>query len=92
MEAEAWKAFPDSYFTPVEKIVEVVLMLIDGGEMKDSKGVVVPKGRDWMRAVEVNGANHYFREQIDYCDHAMEAVMKGTDIAENGPGEFFNPK
>lgn len=29
MEAAAWKAFPDSNFTPVEKIVEVVLLVRD---------------------------------------------------------------
>jgi len=27
LDSEAWKQFPDSYFTPVEKIVEVVLMV-----------------------------------------------------------------
>jgi NAD(P)-dependent dehydrogenase (short-subunit alcohol dehydrogenase family) len=27
LDQEAWKQFPDSYFTPVEKIVEVVLMV-----------------------------------------------------------------
>jgi len=92
LDSEAWQQFPDSYFTPVEKIVEVVTMLIDGGKMIDSKGVVVEEGKDWMRSVEVNGTNHYFREMIPYCDDAMAAVMKSTDISESGKGNFFNPK
>jgi len=81
LDAQGWSQFPDSYFTPVSKIVEVVLMLVDGGKMEDAKGVVVEKGKDWMRAVEVNGMNHYFREQPEFCDKAMEEVMKATDIA-----------
>jgi len=80
LDSTAWSTFPDEYFTPVEKIVEVVLMLVDGGKMKDSKGVVVPADKNFMRAVEVNGRNHYFREQPAYCDEAMEAVMKATDV------------
>lgn len=60
-------------------------MLIDGGAMEDSKGDKVPAGKDWMRAVEVNGKNHYFREMPEYCDKQMEEVMKRTDVAELPP-------
>jgi NAD(P)-dependent dehydrogenase (short-subunit alcohol dehydrogenase family) len=84
LDAKGWSQFPESYFTKVEKIVEVVLMLIDGGKMEDSKGVVKDKGQDWSLAVEVNGPNHYFREQPEWCDTAMEEVMKATDVVETG--------
>jgi hypothetical protein len=57
-------------------------MLVDGGAMEDSKGNKVPAGKDWMRAVEVNGRNHYFREMPEYCDRHMEEMMKKTDVAE----------
>jgi NAD(P)-dependent dehydrogenase (short-subunit alcohol dehydrogenase family) len=90
LDQEAWNHFPDSYFTPVSKIVEVVLMLVDGGEMVDSKSVKVEAGKDWGRAVEVNGTNHYFREQVDYCDEAMAAVMRATDVSEVGNGKFYD--
>lgn len=82
LDAVGWSQFPESYFTKVEKIVEVVLMLIDGGKMEDSKGVVKGEGQDWSLAVEVNGPNHYFREQPEWCDTAMEEVMKATDVVE----------
>jgi hypothetical protein len=36
--------------------------------------------------------HHYFREQIPYCDDAMAAVMQATDVTDNGPGKFFDPK
>jgi short-subunit dehydrogenase len=87
LDAQGWSQFPDSYFTPIEKIVEVVLMLLDGGEMKDSKGIVVKQGEDWMKSVEVNGTSHYFREMIPYCDKAMEEVMKATDVAQLSESE-----
>ena len=60
--------------------------------MTDSKGVKVEAGADYMRAVEVNGTNHYFREQVPYCDEAMAAVMRATDVSEVGNGKFFDPK
>ena len=60
--------------------------------MVDSKGVKVEAGKDWQRAVEVNGTNHYFRDQVPYCDEAMAAVMKATDVSEVGNGKFFDPK
>lgn len=84
LDEAGWSQFPDRYFTKVEKIVEVVLMLIDGGKMEDSKGVVKDEGRDWGLAVEVNGANHYFREQPDWCDKNMEELMVATDVADEG--------
>jgi hypothetical protein len=53
--------------------------------MEDSKGNKVFTGQDWMRAVEVNGKNHYFREMPEYCDNLMEDVMKRTDVSELPP-------
>ncbi|KAB5525518.1 15-hydroxyprostaglandin dehydrogenase [Coniochaeta sp. 2T2.1] len=63
---ENWKQFPEKYFTPVEKIVEAVLILLDGTEMG--------------KAIECCGQNHYYREQYEYCDDTMRAVMSSTDV------------
>lgn len=82
IDQKAWSTFPDSYFTPIEKIVEVVVMLVDGGAMKDSKAVSLKDGEDWGQCVEVNGKNHYFRSQPPWCDKEMEAVMKATDVEQ----------
>jgi hypothetical protein len=30
LDTSGWTAFPDEFFTPVEKFVEVVLMLVEG--------------------------------------------------------------
>lgn len=59
-------------------------MLIDGGKMEDSKGVVKNEGQDFGLAVEVNGTNHYFREQPEWCDKNMEELMVATDVADEG--------
>ena len=62
---DEWASFPQEYFTPVEKIAEVVAMFVDG--------------KDRGKAVECSGRNHYYREQPEYCDEAMRAVMASTD-------------
>lgn len=75
LDAKEWANFPEEYFTPVEKIVDTVVMLVDG---KDEK--VEVKGQLWGKAVEISGLSHYYREQPEYCDEAMRAVMGSTDI------------
>jgi NAD(P)-dependent dehydrogenase (short-subunit alcohol dehydrogenase family) len=65
---EEWGAFADADWTPIEKVVEVVEMLLD------------EKENHWGKAVEISGSNHYFREQADYCDEAMRKVMEATDV------------
>jgi NAD(P)-dependent dehydrogenase (short-subunit alcohol dehydrogenase family) len=62
---DEWASFPPEYFTPAEKIAEVVAMLVDG----DDKG----------KTVECSGTKHYYRSQPEYCDEGMRAVMESTD-------------
>ena len=70
-----WDNFPPGYFTPLEKIVEVVLMLVNGdGKQGASKDAPL-----YGQAVEVNCDKHYFRPQHEYCDEKMAAVMGATD-------------
>ena len=64
--------FPPESFTPLEKIVEVVLMLLNGdGKQANGTGVEKPL---IGQIVEVNCQNHYFRKQHDFCDDVIAAI------------------
>jgi NAD(P)-dependent dehydrogenase (short-subunit alcohol dehydrogenase family) len=78
LSVEEWKNFPEEHFTSVEKIADVVLMLVDGEDPAKGAGRGVLKGK----AVECSGQNHYYRDQPEYCDEAMRAVMDSTDKEE----------
>lgn len=86
LSSQEWANFPEEYFTPVEKIAEVVCMLVDGkddgtGQVgKEVDGGVSSIGTLQGRAVEVSGKNHYYREMVPYVDEAMAAVMGSTNI------------
>jgi len=67
--------FPEEVLTPIAKVVEVVLMLLDVTGMGTEDGFS-PFGQ----AVEICGANHYFRRQLEYCDATMAALMGATDV------------
>lgn len=73
---EEWGTFPDPNFTPVEKIAEVVLMLLDGKDEQKGQDQGVLRGK----AIEVSGTNHYYRDSVEFCDESMRAVMGSTDI------------
>lgn len=77
MSDEDWKVFPEEYFTPIEKVVEVVMMIIDSTK-KETDGE-----EPWVgKTIEISGKNHYFRTQYDFCDEPMAAVMGSTELAE----------
>lgn len=86
---QEWANFPEEYFTPVEKIGDVVMMLVDGeddgmGEVgKEVEGrsaeKLLAKGMHG-KAVEISGKKHYYREMVEYADEAMSAVMGATNI------------
>jgi NAD(P)-dependent dehydrogenase (short-subunit alcohol dehydrogenase family) len=63
-----WETFGDTSWTPVEKVVEVVKMLLEGEE--------------WGKTVEISGGKHYWREHADYCDEDMRRVMEATDVEQ----------
>jgi NAD(P)-dependent dehydrogenase (short-subunit alcohol dehydrogenase family) len=77
--AESWKQFPEEYFTPVEKIVEAVLIFVDGKD-PSKPDIEVMQGN----AIECSGDSHYYREQYPYCDEAMRNVMSSTDAQSRG--------
>lgn len=83
VDAQGWSNFPTDRFIPVERIAEIVTLLIDGGEMVDARGTRVQGAVG--RAVELSGPNYYFREQPEFCDSEMKEVMGATEL-ENQVG------
>lgn len=79
LDAAAWKTFPQQHLTPIPSIVDTVTKLVDGQTMVDAKGVEVKADRLFGRAVEVNVDKFYFREQHDFCDEGMAALMASAD-------------
>ena len=60
--------FPAYMLTPVSKVVEVVLLILDAeSEIEGHSNV--------GQTVEICGLEHHFRGQIDFCDATMQAVM-----------------
>lgn len=55
--------FPPEFLTPVSKVVQVVISIVDGEIEKTGQ------------TVEICGFNHYFRKQIEFCDGTMQALM-----------------
>jgi NAD(P)-dependent dehydrogenase (short-subunit alcohol dehydrogenase family) len=82
MADEAWDTFDPSHLTPVSMIVAAVDMLVAGGLMRDSKGKETAPGKDWGLAVEVNRDKFYFRDQVDYGDGALAAMMDAQPSVE----------
>lgn len=89
LSVDEWAGFPEEYFTPVEKIGDVVLMLIEGKD--DGKGEVGTEvgegGVDGLlgggmvgMAVEIIGRRHYYRGAVQFADEAMRAVMGATNV------------
>lgn len=87
LSGEEWKQFPESDFTPVEKIAKVVGLLVGGVENGEGRGKVgsgekgdEEVGELWGKAVEVCGEKHYYREQVEFCDESMRRVMGATNV------------
>ncbi|KAK4574374.1 hypothetical protein LTR86_002136 [Recurvomyces mirabilis] len=78
----AWRTFPEEFFTPLGKVVEVVEMLLRG-HGRDEEGT--ERERLVGETVEISGSRHYWRGQQGYCDEAMGAMMGAT-----GKDEFAN--
>ncbi|KAI1323642.1 hypothetical protein F5Y16DRAFT_332462 [Xylariaceae sp. FL0255] len=82
---DEWTFAPDDLFTPVEKIAEAVMILIDGKDDTpaeqtriDGPALAERNGVLWGEAIELSGTNHYYRERPKYCDDRMANVMANT--------------
>lgn len=90
LEQSAWDSWDDkNKFVPIEKIASTVLMLIDGHDVGgkavgDGKPIANGTNGDSKAklngmAVELSGEDHYYRDQIEFCDDNMARTMGGTD-------------
>ncbi|KXL48356.1 hypothetical protein M433DRAFT_152359 [Acidomyces richmondensis BFW] len=82
---EAWKTFPEGYFTPLNKVVEVVIMLLDNKTDDSLPAGSQIEGHNQPaigQTVEISGENHYFRTQYPFCDDTMGEVMGATEADE----------
>ncbi|KAK2761341.1 hypothetical protein FQN54_001863 [Arachnomyces sp. PD_36] len=80
VDKKGWANFPQDLFTPVEKISQVTLNLVDGVDMTDANGNQVAGDMVYGKAVEINRENYYFRDQVEYCDDAMRKIMEATKV------------
>lgn len=77
LSSDMWCKFPQDHFTPISKIAETVLMILDG----DGKQANGASSKPLVgQTVELSGDRHYFRQQVDYCDDAMAATMGSTGV------------
>ena len=75
-----WTGFPAELFTPVKRITETVLELVDGSEdMIDSNEKRVAAKDLYGLSVEINLDKIYFRSIPEFCDDAMRSIMEATD-------------
>lgn len=74
--------FPPHWFTPMEKIVEVVKMILDPSadeqDKVDGDGEKLSSGEPQRpfvgQAIEVNCDKHYFRQQHEFADEISAAT------------------
>ncbi|KAL5116309.1 hypothetical protein ACEQ8H_005767 [Pleosporales sp. CAS-2024a] len=78
---DAWKSFPEAFFTPMETVVDAVVKLLDGGDIEDANGRKVQAKDNWGLAVEINADTFYFRDGVEFCDQKMETMIKSTSMA-----------
>lgn len=79
---EAWKAFNQGAFTPIERVAEAVEMVVKGGEMVDSTGKRIAAGDDYGVTVEVHGKDGlYFRDQVPYADEHVQGIVEGLSMS-----------
>ncbi|KAI9687894.1 MAG: hypothetical protein M1822_001975 [Bathelium mastoideum] len=80
-----WDNFPQHLFTPIAMVTKLVLLLLDGAELCDANGTIVPAEMTYGITVEINQSNYYVRSPIEFCDDAMRDIMEATTV-ENQKG------
>lgn len=80
-----WSNFPQHLFTPVDMIVKVVLLMVDGADLVDANGIKVSAGKTYGQTIEINLEKYYVRTPPEFCDEAMKSIMEATSV-ENQKG------
>jgi NAD(P)-dependent dehydrogenase (short-subunit alcohol dehydrogenase family) len=78
---ESFEDVQHQLLVPMEYLVDVTLLLLDGREMIDAKGTRISALEAWGRAVEISGTNYYFREQLEWPDDKMQTTLSETFLA-----------
>ncbi|KAB8229648.1 uncharacterized protein BDW43DRAFT_322038 [Aspergillus alliaceus] len=73
--ADSFRDIPPDIFVPIGEVVRVLLLMVDGPDVTDSKGVQVSGSEFWSRAVEVTRKGYYFREPPEWSDEHMARTM-----------------
>ncbi|KAJ5958952.1 uncharacterized protein N7479_006102 [Penicillium vulpinum] len=94
VDSTGWGSFPPNRFIDVERIAQIVLQLVDGGEpvgrgLTDTPGKHLPLEELYGVAVEISDRGFYFRDQHAFCDEGMREVMEAT-VVENQVGAVLN--
>lgn len=77
---EFWDTyFKPEQFCPMELMVKVTLLLVDGSEIVDSNGKKVSAGEMYGQTLETSGSNFYLREHLEFCDDIAKSVMVGAN-------------
>ena len=74
---DVFSMFPEQHFTPVDKAVEVVMMLLDGSSKRSDGGSEEPS---IGHSGETSGRNHYFCTQYDFSGEPMAALMGAIEL------------
>jgi hypothetical protein len=89
-----WDMFPPEWFTPLDKIVEVMFCILDGRDDAPAEKTRIDGptpfdrgGVIWGEIIEIIGREHYYREASAYCNETMANMMRATDIPEM-PGQL----
>lgn len=73
---EAWDTyFRAEDFSPMELIVKVTLLLLDGEEVVDTNNKRIHASEMYGQTLETSGPNYYLREQPAWCDDIAKSVM-----------------
>ena len=73
---EAWDTyFRAEDFCPMELIVKVTLLLLDGEEVVDTNNKRIDASEMYGQTLETSGPNYYLREQPAWCDDIAKSVM-----------------
>ena len=73
---ENWdKWFKREHFCPMELIVKVTLLLLDGEEIVDTNNKRIHPSELYGQTLETSGPNYYLREQPAWSDDIAKCVM-----------------
>lgn len=74
-----WDKLPAEAFTPLGAVTKVVLMLIDGELITDSRGKTASKV--YGQTVIPSSDKFYLNDMPEFCDELHRSVIEGSHVA-----------